>query len=169
MIYIVIFLVGYLLSTSLAAWERQGIIEAEVRSNGALSLLRIGLGGELDRLQEDLSAAGRLLPTVRGASKRADQAFEDVRTHLVAVLQRAAIVKERYANTPADERELRYLLDVLARDRSGRPATPNPSAAPEGKGEAGSSASRSQLPQSPSQSSPSSSSPPMSGGEAKKP
>lgn len=164
MIYIAIFLVGYLLSTSLAAWERQGIIEAEVRSNGALSLLRLGLGSELDRLQDDLYAAGRLLPNVRGASKQSDQAFEDVRTHLVAVSQRAAIVKERYANTPADERELRYLLDALARDRSGRAATPNPSAALDRKGEAGSSASRSPLPPSPS-----SSSSPMSGGEATKP
>lgn len=165
MMYLATFLVGYLLSMSVAAWERQGMIEAEVRSNGALLLLRLGLGGEIDRLQDDLYAAGRLLPDARGATKQADRAFEDVRTRLTAVSQRAAIVKERYANTPAVERELTYLLDGLARDRSVRPEATRPPAVPDGKGESGTSAAG--LP--PSSPSSSSSPPPSSGGEPKKP
>ncbi|MHB1560140.1 MAG: M67 family metallopeptidase [Isosphaeraceae bacterium] len=171
MMYLATFLVGYLLSMSVAAWERQGMIEAEVRSNGALLLLRLGLGVELDRLQEDLYAAGRLLPDARGASKQADRAFEDVRTRLTSVSQRAAIVKERYANTPAVERELTYLLDRMARDRSLRPEATRPSAAPDAKGEAGTSAAGTQPPssKSPSLSPSSSSSPPPSAGEPKKP
>lgn len=161
MMYLAIFLAGYLLSMSVAAWERQGMIEAEVRSNGALLLLRLGLGGEIDRLQEDLYAAGRLLPDARGASKQADRAFEDVRTRLTAVSQRAAIVKERYANTPAVERELTYLLDSMARERSVRSEATRPPAAPDHKGETGTSAAGSQPP--------STSSSPMPGGEPKKP
>ncbi len=105
-----VFVVGYLLSMVVSAWERQSFVEAEVASNGVASLLRVGLSDELDLLQRDLAATVPPLEAAQAKSSQADSAFGDVRTQLVTASRRAAMIKERYANTPADERELRYQL-----------------------------------------------------------
>src|SRR5262245_29939945 len=47
-IYVGIFLAGYLLATAYSSWERRRYIEAELASNGVALLLRLGLADELD-------------------------------------------------------------------------------------------------------------------------
>jgi proteasome lid subunit RPN8/RPN11 len=105
-----VFLVGYLLSMAISSWERQGFVEAEVRSNAVASLLRVGLSDEIDSLQRDLAATVPPLEAAQAKSSQADLAFEHVRSRIVEASRRAAGIKERFANTPADERELRYQL-----------------------------------------------------------
>ena len=95
-----VFVVGYLLSMVVSAWERQGFVEAEVRSNGVASLLRVGLSDELDLLQRDLAATVQPLEAAQAKSSQADSAFGDVRTQLITASRRAAMIKERYGNTP---------------------------------------------------------------------
>ncbi len=79
-----VFVVGYLLSMTVSAWERQRFVEAEVAGNGVASLLRLGLSDELDWLQRDLAAAGPPLEAARAKSKQADEAFGDVRAQIVS-------------------------------------------------------------------------------------
>ena len=105
-----VFVVGYLLSMTVSAWERQRFVEAEVAGNGIVARLRLGLYDELDRLQRDLEAAGPPLEAARAKSKQADEAFGDVRARSSARHQRAANIKERYAITPADEQEILYRM-----------------------------------------------------------
>ena len=66
-----------------SAWERQGFVEAEVRSNGVASLLRVGLSDELDLLQHNLAATVQPLDAAQAKSSQADIAFGDVRTQLI--------------------------------------------------------------------------------------
>lgn len=110
MIYGGVFLLGYMLSMIISGWERQRFAEAEVASNGVASLLRLGLADELDSLQRDLAATGPPLDAAQAKSKEADVVFGDVRRQLVVAARRAALIKDRYGNTPADEDHLRYLL-----------------------------------------------------------
>ncbi len=135
-----------------SAWERQRFAEAEVASNGVASLLRLGLADELDSLQRDLAAVGPPLDAAQAKSKEADVVFGDIRQQLVVAAKRAALIKDRYGNTAADEDQLRYLLldryrRTLAPDRNPSkpeestdkaqdgPATPPapPAGGPEGK------------------------------------
>lgn len=108
--YVGIFLVGYLLATVYSSWERQRYIEAEVASNGVAALLRIGLADELDSLQRDLAAVGPPLDAAQAKSAKADLAFGDVRQQLAAVSRRTSLIKARYGNTPAVDDYLRRLL-----------------------------------------------------------
>jgi proteasome lid subunit RPN8/RPN11 len=120
MMYGAAFLVGYMLSMIVAAWDRQGFIEAEVRSNAVFSVLRLGMGGELQRLQDELSAAGSALDVVHSGSRQADRAFEDLRSRLTVASQRAAAIREYYANSPGDERVLQDVLDRARREMAAR-------------------------------------------------
>jgi proteasome lid subunit RPN8/RPN11 len=116
--YVVIFLVGYLLATVSAAWERQRIVEAEVASNGVISLMRLGLADQLDALYRDLAAVGQPLAAAQAKSTQADLAFSDVRLQLAAAARRVEIIKERYGNTPSEEDLLRRLLIEKVRQGS---------------------------------------------------
>jgi hypothetical protein len=102
--------VGYLLATSLSAWERQGFVRSEVDSNGIVSILRLGLSDELDRLIGDLTSLARPLDAAQSKAQKADASFEEIRTKLNGAARRIADIKARYSNTPADEEMLRRLL-----------------------------------------------------------
>jgi proteasome lid subunit RPN8/RPN11 len=140
-LYGAIFLLGYLLSNILAAWEHQRFVESELASNGVLSLLRMGLADELDNLNGDLAAMVKALATARSATEKKDDALADAATEIARASRRISAIKMRYANTPAEDDTLRRLLrDNVARlmpqqkgemrDQSG--TTPEPTAAPGG-------------------------------------
>jgi proteasome lid subunit RPN8/RPN11 len=131
--YISIFLIGYLLATVYSSWERQRYIEAEIASNGVAASLRIGLADELDSLQRDLAAVGPPLEAAQAKSTKADLAFGDVRKQLASASRRAALIQSRYANTPAvDDYLRRLLLEKYTRDPGPRPDR-GPSNPPESK------------------------------------
>ena len=75
---------------------------AEVASNGVASLLRLGLSDELDRSSATWRpSAGRSRPP-----RRRPAGGLGLRRHprqLIGAARRAANIKERYGNTPADE------------------------------------------------------------------
>jgi hypothetical protein len=120
--YVGVFLAGYLLATAYSSWERRRYVEAELASNGVVSLLRLGLADELDQLQRDLAAARPPLEAAHAKSKEADVAFGDVRQQLAAVSRRAGILKARYGNTPdVDDYLRRLLLEKYAQAPGPRP------------------------------------------------
>jgi proteasome lid subunit RPN8/RPN11 len=106
-----VFLLGYLLASLFSSWERLRFVENEVASNGIVSLLRVGLSEQLDMLERDLAAVVRPLAAAQQKSKDADVTFDDIRQQLALVARRAAFIRERFGNTPADEQQLRYLLE----------------------------------------------------------
>jgi proteasome lid subunit RPN8/RPN11 len=113
--YVGVFVAGYLLATAYSSWERRRYVEAEVASNGVAALLRVGLADELDQLQRDLSVVRRPLDAAQARSRDADLAFGEVRQQIDAALRRAGLIKARYGNTPeVDEYLRRLLLDKYA-------------------------------------------------------
>ncbi len=139
MIYGTVFLVGYFLAMMVAAWERQGWVEAEVRSNAVGSVLRLGLGGELERLQDELSGTGPALEAMLAEAqhpiKPGSGAYDFLRSRLALASQRTAAIKERYANSPDDERALLHLLDMARREEAARRDPSRPADAVEKKSE----------------------------------
>jgi hypothetical protein len=130
MIYGCVFLVGYLLSSLLAAWERQKFVESQLASNGLISVLRLGLSDELDQLQRELSALARPLEAVRSRATKADEPLGEIRSQLASTTRRITAIKERYGCTRAEEELLRRtLIENIARSsRSGPPAPQEPRA-----------------------------------------
>jgi proteasome lid subunit RPN8/RPN11 len=119
LIYGGVFLVGCLLATLYAGWERQRFVESMLMSNGVASLLRLGLSDQLDRLQRDL--AGAAGPLDAAQAQQADSAFAEIREQLTGASRRIAEIKNRYGNTAAEDEYLRrFLLERYsgsARDR----------------------------------------------------
>jgi proteasome lid subunit RPN8/RPN11 len=126
MIYGCVFLVGYLLATWVAGWERQRFVESEVASNGVVSVLRVGLSDELDRLLGDLASLVRPLEAAQSKAQKADASFGEVRARLSQAAERIATIRARYGNTPAEEEVLRRIvLEKVAKTYpSPAPSTP---------------------------------------------
>jgi proteasome lid subunit RPN8/RPN11 len=108
--YIGVFLVGYLLATVYGAWERQRFVEAEVASNGVASVLRLGLSDDLDTLHRELEAVGAPLGAVQAKSTQGELALSDIRLKLAAISRGVRIIKARYGNSPTDDEFLKRLL-----------------------------------------------------------
>jgi proteasome lid subunit RPN8/RPN11 len=115
-LYGAIFLLGYLLSNILSAWEHQRFVETELASNGLAAMLRFGLADELDAVNGDLAAMVKTLATARSATEKKDDAFDDARTALTKAARRVSLIKSRYGNTPVED----DMLARLFRDQAAR-------------------------------------------------
>ena len=121
MIYVGIFLAGYLLATMYSGWERQRFVESWVDNNKVEYLLRVGLADELDRLYRDVASVAGPLRDAQAKSQQADSAFETIRGQLTGAAQRIAMIRARYGNSSAEDDVLRrFLIAEEARNARAR-------------------------------------------------
>ncbi|MGP0069883.1 MAG: Mov34/MPN/PAD-1 family protein [Isosphaeraceae bacterium] len=126
MIYVGVFLAGFLLATFYSGWERQRFVESWVDHNKVEFLLRVGLADELERLDRDVASVAGPLDVAQAKAQQADPAFETIRAQLTGVVQRIAKIRARYGNTAAvDDVLRRFLLAEYAQvSRAQAPSAP---------------------------------------------
>jgi hypothetical protein len=130
-----VFLLGCLLATLYAGWERQRFVEGLLASNGVASLPRLGLSDQLDRLQRDLAGLAGPLRAARAGGQQADPAFGEIRDRLVNVSRRIEEIKARYGNTAAEDEYLRHFLAEKYAEAARARESPAPPAADGTKGQ----------------------------------
>jgi proteasome lid subunit RPN8/RPN11 len=108
--YALVFLLGYLLANILSAWEHQRFIESELRSNGVLTVLRLGLADALEGVRGDLAAIGRRLESFDSKTAKPEEQLGQIRTQLVSTMRRTEEIKDQYGNSPAEDDFLKRLI-----------------------------------------------------------
>jgi proteasome lid subunit RPN8/RPN11 len=128
-IYGGVFLLGYLLANIFSAWERERFVAEVLASNGFVTVLRLGLADELDRLSGDLAAVARPLEAIRTTGEKPDDSLALVRDRLADAGRRVRLIKSRYGNTPAEDDLLRRFLRDKLTGPAQAPSQPGPAAA----------------------------------------
>jgi hypothetical protein len=121
MVYLAVFLLGYLLAAQRSAWEQRNLVEGVVAHFGIWKGLRPGLRDDFEALQNDLASAARPLEIASSKPDGREVPSKELHAHLARAAARVEMMKGLYGYTDQEQAAVeRYVLsryEELTRDR----------------------------------------------------